>query len=326
MWPHFKHAYCNALSKGDLSSLRWIEGPLSRQYPDPANKSIDICTVYYAALNFRDVMLASGKLAVDALPGDFSTQDCVLGLEFAGRDSAGKRIMAMVHGKSLATSCIAERHLMWEIPTGWSMEEASTVLSVNLTAYYALVMRGKMKKDETILIHSGSGGVGLAAISVALHYGFTVYTTVGSTEKREYLLKTFPKLTKAHIGNSRDTSFEQFIMEATEGQGVNLILNSLSAEKLQASIRCLSLNGRFLEIGKLDLNNNSPLGMAVFLKNITFHGILLDSVLNGDTDIIREVTTLVLDGIKCGVVRPLPTTVFSENQVEQAFRYMEYSM
>lgn len=91
-----EHAYVNALTKGDLSSLHWIEGPLSRQLPDPKDKKLELCTVYYAPINFRDVMLSSGKLAADALPGDLATQDCILGLEFSGRDSTGRRVMAMV--------------------------------------------------------------------------------------------------------------------------------------------------------------------------------------------------------------------------------------
>lgn len=317
-----QHAYLNALTKGDLSSLRWIESPLSRQLPDPKDKDLELCTVYYAPINFRDVMLSSGKLAVDALPGDLPTQDCILGLEFSGRDSNGRRIMAMVQAKSLATTCAASRKMIWEIPDHWTMEQASTVPCVYSTVYYALVVRGRMKKGESILIHAGSGGVGQAAISVALHHGLTVYTTVGSKEKREYLKKLFPKLTDENISNSRDISFEKFIMEATNGKGVDLILNSLAEEKLQASVRCLGLNGRFLEIGKLDLNNNSPLGMSVFLKNTTFHGILLDSVMEGDDETINEVVTLVSDGIKNGAVRPLQTTVFNDTQVEQAFRFM----
>lgn len=109
-------------------------------------------------------------------------------------------------------------------------------------------------------------------------------------------------------------------MRETQGKGVDLVLNSLSEEKLQASIRCLGLNGRFLEIGKFDLNNNSPLGMSVFLKNTSFHGILLDSVMEGEADIIKEVVSLVADGIKNGAVRPLPTSVFNDKNIEQAFR------
>uniref|UniRef100_A0A336MQ27 Fatty acid synthase n=1 Tax=Culicoides sonorensis TaxID=179676 RepID=A0A336MQ27_CULSO len=316
-----EHAYVNALTKGDLASLRWIEGPLSMDSSIDTDKE-DLCTVYYAPINFRDVMLSSGKLSVDALPGDLPYQDCVLGLEFSGRDSKGRRVMAMVQAKSLATTCVAPRNMIWEIPDTWTMEQASTVPCVYSTVYYALVVRGKMRKGESILIHAGSGGVGQAAISVALSHGLTVFTTVGSKDKREFLKRTFPQLQDKNIGNSRDCSFEQMIMRETRGRGVDLVLNSLAEEKLQASVRCLGLNGRFLEIGKLDLNNDSPLGMSVFLKNTSFHGILLDSVMEGDEETIQQVVGLVRDGIKTGAVRPLPTTVFNDQQIEQAFRFM----
>ncbi|XP_062142806.1 fatty acid synthase [Drosophila sulfurigaster albostrigata] len=315
-----EHAYVNALVKGDLASLKWIEG--AKVDDSTTKKDLETCTVYYAPVNFRDVMLSSGKLAADALPGDLAEQDCVLGLEFAGRDTTGRRVMAMVPAKSLATTCLASKRMMWQVPDKWTMEEASTVPCVYATVYYALVVRGQMKKGERILIHAGSGGVGQAAISVALHHGLTVFTTVGSKEKREFLLKRFPKLQARNIGNSRDTSFEQLIMVETNGKGVDLVLNSLSEEKLQASIRCLGLNGRFLEIGKFDLSNNSPLGMSVFLKNTSFHGILLDSVMEGEEEMQNQVVSLVAEGIKSGAVVPLPTSVFNDRQVEQAFRFM----
>ncbi|EDW12340.1 fatty acid synthase [Drosophila mojavensis] len=314
-----EQAYVNTLIKGDLSSLKWIESPRSTNVD---LEKWEPCTVYFAPLNFRDIMLASGKLGVDALPADLAHQDCVLGLEFAGRDSRGRRIMAMVTAKSLATNCLANKNLLWDVPDNWTMEEASTVPCVYSTVYYALVVRGQMKKGERILIHAGSGGVGQAAISVALHHGLTVFTTVGSKEKREFLLKRFPKLQARNIGNTRDTSFEQMIMNETNGEGVELVLNSLSEEKLQASIRCLGLNGRFLEIGKFDLSNNSPLGMSVFLKNTSFHGILLDSVMEGEEEMQKQVVSLVAEGIRNGAVRPLPTTVFTDQEIEKAFRFM----
>uniref|UniRef100_A0A0K8V335 Fatty acid synthase n=1 Tax=Bactrocera latifrons TaxID=174628 RepID=A0A0K8V335_BACLA len=314
-----EHAYVNALVKGDLASLKWIEASPSQNVK---NESLELCSVYYAPLNFRDVMLSSGKLSADALPGDLAQQDCVLGLEFSGRDSSGRRIMAMVPAKSLATTCLASKNMMWEVPPNWTMEEASTVPCVYSTVYYALIVRGEMKKGEKILIHAGSGGVGQAAISVALHHGLTVFTTVGSKEKREFLKQRFPKLEDRFIGNSRDTTFEQLVMRETQGKGVDLVLNSLSEEKLQASVRCLGINGRFLEIGKFDLSNNSSLGMSVFLKNTSFHGILLDSVMEGEEEMQNRVVSLVAEGIKNGAVRPLPTSVFNELQVEQAFRFM----
>lgn len=90
--------------------------------------------------------------------------------------------------------------------------------------------------------------------------GCNVFTTVGNQEKKKYLLARFPGLKPDHIGNSRNTSFERLIMRKTRGRGVDIVLNSLADEKLQASIRVLAEGGRFLEIGKYDLSKNTLLG------------------------------------------------------------------
>ncbi|RZC35992.1 fatty acid synthase [Asbolus verrucosus] len=315
-----EHAYINTLTRGDLSSLRWIEGPLT--YYKGGDLNSELCHVYYAPLNFRDIMLATGKLPPDALPGDLAGQDCILGLEFSGRDSKGKRVMGMVAARSLATTVLADPGFLWEVPEKWSLEEAATIPVVYGTSYYALIVRGRMKRGESVLIHAGTGGVGQASISIALHMGCKVFTTVSSQAKRDFLKKTFPQLTDDCIGNSRDTTFEQLVLTQTNGRGVDLVLNSLANHQLQASVRCLAIGGRFLEIGKVDLSNNSPLGMSIFLKNTTFHGILLDALFDSDSPEKREVMRLVSEGISNGAVRPLPNTVFNENQVEQAFRFM----
>lgn len=316
-----EHAYVNSLVRGDLSSLRWIEGPLSYYRPDNSSNTT-LCSVYYAPLNFRDIMLATGKLPPDALPGKMATEDCILGLEFSGRDAAGRRVMGMVEARGLATTIVADLGFIWEIPNKWTLEQAATIPVAYATSYYALFVRGQLKAGESVLIHAGTGGVGQAAIAISLHAGCTVFTTVGTPEKREYLKKTFPQLTDRHIGNSRDTSFEQLILTETQGRGVDVVLNSLAEEKLQASVRCLALNGRFLEIGKYDLSNDNNVGMSMFLKNTSFHGILLDALFDQDSAEKKDVVRLVSEGMKNGAVRPLPSTVFSEQQLEQGFRFM----
>lgn len=327
-----EHAYLNVSTRGDLSSLRWYEA--QHKYwpslpPTMRNENETLCTVYYAPLNFRDIMLATGKLPPDALPGDLAMQDCILGLEFSGRDQKGQRVMGMVPAKGLATTLLMDDpEFLWPIPDKWSMEEASTVPVVYSTAYYALVVRGELEPKESVLIHSGSGGVGQAAIAIALSMGCTVFTTVGSEEKKSYLKKVFPQLKDTNFANSRNTSFEQHILRQTGGRGVDVVLNSLSEEKLQASVRCLAQHGRFLEIGKYDLSQNNPLGMSAFLKNIAFHGILLDALFgdvapNSSIGVQkRRVAQLVKDGIKSGAVRPLKSTIFDMDRSEEAFRYM----
>ena len=134
-------------------------------------------------------------------------------------------------------------------------------------------MRGK-----SILIHAGSGGVGLAAIRVAFAYGLEVFTTVSTPEKKNYLLQEFPQLKNQNIGNSRSTSFEDMILIQTKGAGVDYVLNSLAEEKLQASIRCLGKGGKFLEIGKFDMANDTKIGLGNFLKELSFHSVMLDNL------------------------------------------------
>ncbi|NWV97535.1 FAS synthase, partial [Machaerirhynchus nigripectus] len=315
-----EYAYVNVLTRGDLSSLRWIVSPLRHFHT--TNPNVLLCKVYYASLNFRDIMLATGKLSPDAIPGNWALQQCMLGMEFSGRDLAGRRVMGLLPAKGLATVVDCEKKFLWEVPENWTLEEAASVPVVYATAYYALVVRGGMKKGESILIHSGSGGVGQAAIAIALSMGCRVFATVGSTEKREYLQARFPQLDADSFSSSRDTTFEQHILRVTNGKGVNLVLNSLAEEKLQASLRCLARHGRFLEIGKFDLSNNSHLGMSLFLKNVAFHGILLDSIFDGGNQEWELVSELLKKGIKDGVVKPLRSTVFDKEEVEAAFRFM----
>uniref|UniRef100_A0A8C0C365 Fatty acid synthase n=1 Tax=Buteo japonicus TaxID=224669 RepID=A0A8C0C365_9AVES len=309
-----EYAYVNVLTRGDLSSLRWIASPLRHFHT--TNPNIQLCKVYYASLNFRDIMLATGKLSPDAIPGNWALQQCMLGMEFSGRDLAGRRVMGLLPAKGLATVVDCDKRFLWEVPKNWTLEEAASVPVVYATAYYALVVRGGMKKGESILIHSGSGGVGQAAIAIALGAGNC------STEKREYLQARFPQLDANSFASSRNTTFEQHILRVTNGKGVNLVLNSLAEEKLQASLRCLARHGRFLEIGKFDLSNNSQLGMALFLKNVAFHGILLDAIFEAGNQEWEAVSELLKKGIKDGVVKPLRSTVFNKEEVEAAFRFM----
>lgn len=315
-----QHALLNVATRGDLASLTWFQ-MAQPEASDPGGRDSLLCEVYYAPLNFRDVMLATGKLPPDALPGDLATKECILGLEFAGM-CEGRRVMGLVAAGGLATCVRADPLLTWDVPKRWSLKDAATLPVVYATAYYSLVVRGGLRSGESVLIHAGSGGVGQAAISIALAANCTVYTTVGSLEKRRALMKRFPQLTDDNFANSRDGSFEFHILEQTGGRGVDLVLNSLAGELLQASVRCLREHGRFLEIGKADLSNNAALGMAVFLKNVTFHGILLDSLFDASPDERRRLHTLVSEGIKKGVVNVLPSKQFSRDSAEDAFRYM----
>ncbi|NP_001037478.1 p270 [Bombyx mori] len=316
-----KHAYVNTITIGDLSSLRWLEGPLR---PNHVFKNPDeiLINVYCTALNFRDIMTATGRVTVDAVASGRLAQECVQGFEVVGRTANGSRVMGMIRNKGLSNLAAGDKALLWSIPDEWTFEEAATIPVAYGTVYYAMVMVAQIKRGESILIHAGSGGVGQAAISVALHYGCEVFTTVGTAEKRAFIKKLFPALKDSHIGNSRDITFEDMVRRETNGKGVDIVLNSLSDEKLQASVRCLTYRGRFLEIGKFDISNNTPIGMYFFLKETSFHGIMLDYIFDQSDEFRRGLQDLLLSGIMNGAVRPLTYCTFEKNEVETAFRYM----
>ncbi|XP_070380711.1 fatty acid synthase-like [Dermacentor albipictus] len=320
------YAYLNVQTRGDLSSLQWYESPLNYLSPCEITSSEKLFVdVYYSSVNFRDIMLASGKVNMDTARGEDVADEAFLGMEYSGRDRNGQRIMGMVNGQGIATAVTSDPIMVWDIPDSWTMEQGATVPVAYATAYYALVIRADIQPGQSLLIHSGSGGVGQAAITIALSMGCTVFTTVGSQEKREFLKRRFPVLKDRNFANSRDLSFEEHIMCETEGQGVDLVLNSLSEDKLQASVRCLATHGHFLEIGKFDLFQNNNLGMSVFLQDTNFHGVMLDSLLLHNTTAMahkRRLRQLIIDGIKSGVVQPLDVTVFTREDSEQAFRYI----
>ncbi|XP_066906939.1 fatty acid synthase [Halyomorpha halys] len=311
------HVYTNVLTRGDLSSLNWIQGPI------PDMNSNDVLVVHYAAINFRDVMLATGKLAAEVVAKDRREQSCVIGFEFCGVDKKGNRIIGMSNTGALTSLVLFDDIIYWKIPDSWTMEEAVTVPVVYATVLYALIERGKLRKGNSVLIHSGTGGVGQAAINIALFKGCTVFTTVGTQEKRDFIRKHFPQIKDKHIGNSRDTSFEQMIMRETNGRGVDMVLNSLAEEKLLASVRCLAKGGQFLEIGKFDLSRNNPLGLEIFARGCSFQGILLDSILSNQNSKDRQVIQDLLDEhMANGSVKPIISTIFKHEQIETAFRYM----
>lgn len=331
--PLVSGAYVSNANRGDLSSFTWYEGPFKYL---SAEEQESLVQVEYSALNFKDIMLATGRLPLDALPLEAALSDCQIGLEYSGYDRKGRRVAGMVGCRGIATHvvCTDSNSLKFEVPDWMSLEDAATLPVVYATCILALVQRGKIRAGESILIHAGSGGVGQAAIRIASHFGLTIFTTVGSEEKRQFILEEFgPKselempVLPERIFSSRDCTFEERIFEATGGRGVDLVLNSLADDKLQASFRCLADGGRFLEIGKYDLSMDSRLELLQLNTNKTFHGILLDKLFSSDMSesFKHQCKTTLQDlqiGLRDGWIKPIKSTVFERNKIEDAFRFM----
>lgn len=127
---------------------------------------------------------------------------------------------------------------------------------------------------------------------------------------------------ESNIGNSRDCTFERLIKLRTRGKGVDYVLNCLSDEKLQASIRCLGRGGVFLEIGKFDMSNDTKIGLGVFLKEISFRSVMVDNLLLQTIENTRHIHGLIERDLETGIIQPLSSTVFQMDEIEQAYRFM----
>lgn len=115
----------------------------------------------------------------------------------------------------------------------------------------SIIEVGRLRKGQTVLVHSALGAVGQACIMVARHIGAQVFATAGSAEKREFVAQTFG-IPMTQIFSSRTSNFKYGILEATDGQGVNLVVNSLSGLLLQELWDLVAENGTFVKIGKKD--------------------------------------------------------------------------
>lgn len=200
-----------------------------------------------------------------------------------------------------------------------------TLLLAYATALYALIDRAHLRSGESVLVHTGSGGLGIAAITLAQKMGAEVYTTCGSQAKREYLINKLG-VAPAHIFSSRDASFVQGILAATGRRGVDVIINSLVGDLMHDGWQsCLADFGRFVEIGKRELLDAGRLDMRAFLRNATFTAFDLSELFHAKNPFQRAVwDRLIVETLqlyRAGDIQALPMEVFDVMQVSQAYRF-----
>ncbi|THD00081.1 hypothetical protein EYZ11_000406 [Aspergillus tanneri] len=291
----------------------------SRDTPLPSD-SIEI-HVSYVGLNFRDVLLAMGQLQGGMLGQECSGIVTAVGA-YVTEFHVGDRVFAVSPG-SLSTYTRCPASSAWSVPRDMSLEVAASVPTVFCTAYYSLIDLGRLSKGESILIHAAAGGVGQAAIIIAQSIGAKIFTTVGSEEKKRFLMEAY-NLADEQILFSRDTSFAQGILHATGGEGVDVALNSLGGDALQATFRCVAPFGRFIEIGKRDIEQNARLEMAPFDKNISFASVDLNLVRAKRPEILRKLLRKSIDFLvqKKALSRWMITTI-PISEIEAGFRALQ---
>ncbi|KAI1171985.1 hypothetical protein F4777DRAFT_593221 [Nemania sp. FL0916] len=271
-------------------------------------------------INFRDVFVALGRF-----PGESLGTECAGIVRKAGSKSSfkpGDRVYVWdFAGNLIRPSFRCRSEFAVRVPDLLSLEEAAALAGPGITAYYSLMNIARLQKGEKILIHSATGATGQMAVMVAKMVGAEIFATVGLEEKKEYLIKHHD-IPAEHIFSSRDATFADGLRRVC-GQ-VDVILNSVSGDLLQASWECIAPYGRFIEIGKTDIANNSPLNMACFAKNVSFHAVDLRHIVISKPEYTMQLGATVLELAAGGIIgAPMPLNTFMPSQAEQAFRYMQ---
>jgi NADPH:quinone reductase-like Zn-dependent oxidoreductase/acyl carrier protein len=175
-----------------------------------------------------------------------------------------------------------------------------------------------MRKGERVLIHAATGGVGQAAVQIAQRVGAEIFATAGTPEKREFLRSQGIQ----HVMDSRSLDFVDEVRRITGGTGVDLVLNSLAGEFITKGISLLRAGGRFLEIGKVDILQNTQLGLQLLDNNIAFFAIDLSKLIINEPAFIQTLLSEVIGFFSDHAFKPLPLRVFPISEVVDAFRYM----
>lgn len=286
----------------------------------PAAGEVEMA-IHATGLNFSDVLKALGLY-----PG-IKDEIVPLGIEASGvvtavgegvdRFKVGDEVMG-VAPYAFASHATTRDYTLVHKPKNISYDEACTIPITFLTAYYGLVRLAQLEAGERVLIHAGAGGVGLAAIQICQHLGAEVFATAGSDQKREFLRSLGVK----HIYSSRTLDFAEQILEETDREGVDVVLNSLPGEAITKSLSILRAHGRFLEIGKIDIYQNRKIGLLPFQDNLSYHAIDLDRMLRQRPNYIRGLYDEVMPHFESGAYHPELFTRFELDGTIDAFRYM----
>ena len=268
-------------------------------------------------------MAATGLLPKDAERDDASE---ALGLEFSGVVESvgagvegltpGERVFGMARG-SLRRDLTLAAGRLYRVPDGLTDAQAAAIPSVYLTAYYALHHLARLSAGERVLIHSGAGGVGVAAIALAKRLGVEIYATAGNDEKRDYL----KSLGVRAVMDSRSLSFADETLAATDSEGVDVVLNALPGPFIEKGLASLAPAGRFIELGKRDIYDDRSLGLKALRRNISLHVVDLAALLDERPALIRKLMDELIALFASGELAPPPLTVFPASQVTEAFRH-----
>lgn len=313
-----------AAAPGELNSVRFVE--CERRPPDAGEVELRIIGV---SLNFKDLLKIMGVLSTEVTAGTFF--GTAVGMEAAvevlavgdgvSQYDVGDKLIATLPGgcfRSYATVAAKDVHGVPALPGYDHLALAGLPISF-VTAYYGLFRIANLQKGERVLLHSASGSVGQAAIQVAQWLGAEIYATAGSDRKRDYLRE----LGVEHIYDSRSLHFADEIRADTGGEGVDVVLNFLPGEAQKKSVSLLAPFGRFIEIGKRDIDENRGLGLRPFNRNLTFAAIDIDRMIAEKPALFDALLRDVWNGLEDGRFRPVSATTYPISDFLDACRVMQ---
>ncbi|MFC4983701.1 SDR family NAD(P)-dependent oxidoreductase, partial [Streptomyces atroolivaceus] len=267
-----------------------------------------------AGVNFRDVLNTLGLYPGD--PGLLGLEGAGVVTEVGPRVSGlrvGDRVMGLFSG-AFGPVAVADHRRVAVMPTDWTYAQAASAPIVFLTAYHALVDLADLAAGERVLVHAAAGGVGMAAVQLARHLGADVFGTAGPG-KWEALRAL--GLGGANLASSRTLDFETAFGTATEGHGMDVVLNSLAGEFVDASLRLLPRGGRFVEMGKTDLRDPELVAAGHPGVDYRFFDLLQEPA-----ERISEMLTAVLRLLSSGALTPLPLSTWDVRRAPEAFRHV----
>ena len=289
----------------------------------PAAGQVEV-RVVAAGLTANDVRKATG-----ADPGPGSTVPD-LGVECVGVVTAlgagvdaveiGQRVIAWGTG-ALGSHLTTHADLVVPAPDSLADSEAAGIGFAYLTAWHSLCEVGRLAAGDRVLIQSATatGGVELAAVSIAKMFGAQIFATAGSETQRERLRE----LGIDFAGDASNPSFSDDILRATHGEGVDIVVNSLPGEAMRRGVKLLAPGGRFIELGKDDISADTALGLAALPRSASFAVVDLDVTLRQRPQ-RYQLLTKILRHIADGELRLLPVTEFPLDQVTDAVRLIEF--
>jgi polyketide synthase 1/15 len=264
-------------------------------------------------VNFRDVVAALGMY-----PG----QTPSLGAEGAGvvietgpgvADIAvGDPAMGLLGGAG--PLAVVDQQLLVKMPQGWSFAQAAGVPVVFLTALYGLADLAAIRAGESVLVHAATGGVGMAAVQLARLWGAEVFVTASRGKWDTLRAMGFDA---DHIGDSRTLEFEEKFLSVTEGRGVDVVLNSLAGEFVDASLRSLAQGGRFIEMGKTDIRDAQA--VATQYPDVRYRAF---DLAEAGPQRIKAMLSELRELFDAQVLQKLPVTTWDVRCAAQAYRFI----